>query len=142
MTRAKEKAKKGGRAGAKAAGSIPHQSSGAGDKLLIGWCQQQERTRIGFGATSPVDAPQHQGLWLDGEGHLITIAPTGAGKGRGALIPNLLMYEGPAIVIDPKGEASRVTARRRRELGQEVYILDPFNLVTDKTDSLSRRHGR
>jgi hypothetical protein len=32
-------------------------------------------------------------------------ARPGAGKGRGALIPNLLTYEGPVIVIDPKGEA-------------------------------------
>ncbi len=68
---------------------------------------------------------------------MITIAPTGAGKGRGALIPNLLTYEGPAIVIDPKGEACHITARRRREMGQTVHVIDPFQVISDKTDSLN-----
>ena len=68
-----------------------------------------------------------------GEGHLMTIAPTGAGKGRSVIIPTLLSYRGPVIVIDPKGENYQVTARRRREMGQEVFLLDPFE-VTDRDD--------
>jgi type IV secretion system protein VirD4 len=117
---------------------VPPIHTGAGDSLLIGWRTEEPPPRIGFHSGETEDGQaKDNGIWLAGEGHLITIAPTGAGKGRGALIPNLLMYEGPAIVIDPKGEACHVTARRRCEMGQEVFILDPFGIVTDKTDSLN-----
>lgn len=111
--------------------------AGAGDRVLLGWRRQTGAAKIGFGAADAPAAVAGDPIWLDGEGHLITIAPTGAGKGRGALIPNLLTYEGPAIVIDPKGEACSVTARRRSELGQKVHIIDPFGLVTDASDSLN-----
>jgi type IV secretion system protein VirD4 len=61
------------------------------------------------------------------DSHLMTIAPTGAGKGRDVIIPNLLSYEGSVIVLDPKGENYDVTHRHRREkLGQEIVLLDPF----------------
>lgn len=60
------------------------------------------------------------------DGHLLTFAPTGGGKGVSAVMPNLLTYPGSVVVIDPKGENAFVTARRRRELGQTVHILDPF----------------
>ena len=69
--------------------------------------------------------------------HLVTIAPTGAGKGRGVIIPNLLRFEGSVIVIDPKGETWHVTARRRKEMGQEVRLLDPFGAVSKRTDALN-----
>lgn len=114
---------------------------GAGDALLLGYRLDESKGRFGFGETQPPSDVPGEPIWLEGEGHLITIAPTGAGKGRGALIPNLLTYEGPAIIIDPKGEAYRVTARRRREMGQQVYVIDPFGVVTDKTDSLNPMDG-
>jgi type IV secretion system protein VirD4 len=61
------------------------------------------------------------------DAHALTIAPTGAGKGVGVVIPNLLHYRGPIIVIDPKAENYFVTRRFREEtLGQKVYLLDPF----------------
>lgn len=112
-------------------------AGGAGDKLLMGYRMDNAPPRMGFAEPPERATNAGEPIWLDGEGHLITIAPTGAGKGRGGLIPNLLTYEGPAIVIDPKGEACRVTARRRREMGHKVHIIDPFGLVTDKTDSLN-----
>jgi type IV secretion system protein VirD4 len=64
-----------------------------------------------------------------GDAHLLTLAPTGAGKGIGCVIPNLLTYPGSVLVTDPKGENYAVTARRRRELGHHVVALDPFGLV-------------
>ena len=67
-------------------------------------------------------------IFDDDEGHLITFAPTGAGKGVSCIIPALLTWDGPAIVIDPKGENYAVTARRRLELGQRVALIDPFNV--------------
>jgi type IV secretion system protein VirD4 len=109
----------------------------AGDKVLLGWRPLEERQQLGFQSGAEEAARGGEPIWLDGEGHLITIAPTGTGKGRGALIPNLLTYEGPVIVIDPKGEACRITARRRREMGQKVYVIDPFAVISAETDSLN-----
>jgi type IV secretion system protein VirD4 len=74
---------------------------------------------------------------FDSELPLVTIAPTGRGKGVSALVPNLLTNNRPMIVLDPKGELFAITARRRRELGQSVYVLDPFNVMTKKSDSLN-----
>ena len=65
----------------------------------------------------------------DDDGHLITFAPTGAGKGVSCIIPALLNWDGPAIVIDPKGENYAVTTRRRLQLGQRVVLLDPFRVT-------------
>lgn len=68
-------------------------------------------------------------LRLSGEGHILTIAPTGSGKGVSAVVPNLLSYPGSVLVTDPKGENFAITARRRRALGSRVLALDPFGVV-------------
>jgi len=69
---------------------------------------------------------------LKGSGHVTTVAPTGTGKGVSCIIPNLLQYNGQAIVIDPKGENYAVTAKQRRAMGQRVVLLDPFNVTQEK----------
>lgn len=69
-------------------------------------------------------------LQFHGDGHLITIAPTGAGKDQGHIIPNLLMYQGPVVVMDPKGENYRAMGWRRRLYGK-VFKWAPFEQVTD-----------
>lgn len=66
--------------------------------------------------------------------HALTIAPSRSGKLTAALAPNLLApdarsWPGPVVVIDPKGEAYCMAARRRRELGRAVVLLDPFRVV-------------
>jgi len=61
--------------------------------------------------------------------HMLTIAGSRSGKGVTAIIPNLLLWEGSTIVIDPKGTNAAVTARRRREMGQNVHLIDPFGIV-------------
>jgi type IV secretion system protein VirD4 len=59
--------------------------------------------------------------------HIVTIAGSRAGKGVSAIVPNLILYEGSVLAIDPKAELAGITARRRAEgLGQQVYVLDPF----------------
>lgn len=68
-------------------------------------------------------------LRLTTEKHLLTIAPSRAGKGVSAIIPNLLTYPGSAFVIDPKGENASATARRRKEMGQRVHVLDPWHIA-------------
>lgn len=60
--------------------------------------------------------------------HCLTVAGARTGKGATTIIPNLLTWQGNALVIDPKGENAEATARYRREvLGQNVYVIDPFN---------------
>jgi type IV secretion system protein VirD4 len=59
-----------------------------------------------------------------GDGHLMTFAPTGAGKTSGPVICNALTHPGQLIVIDIKGEIHEKTAAARRAMGQEVHVLD------------------
>lgn len=73
--------------------------------------------------------------------HMLTISLTGGGKTTCAVVPNLLLYPGSAIVMDPKGELATITAARRGHgdshvqngMGQDVYIIDPFHTVADAT---------
>lgn len=77
-------------------------------------------------ATGPEAAPV-PGLIRDhGEGGLVTIAGTGAGKGVSLVIPTALTYPGSMVILDIKGEIAAVTANARRQMDQEVVILDPF----------------
>jgi hypothetical protein len=74
---------------------------------------------------------------------LLTIAASRSGKGRSAIIPNLLLWPGSALVIDPKGTNAAVTAARRGGgnervtdfLGQEVHVVDPFGIVPGTTSA-------
>lgn len=73
--------------------------------------------------------------WND-DRHVMTIAGSRAGKGVSLIEPNLIFYEGSALVVDPKGELARHTAGRRGKgatggkggLGQNVHVLDPFGV--------------
>ncbi len=66
-------------------------------------------------------------LRYDGPAHLITLAPTRAGKGVGTVIPNLLGVDRSVLVIDPKGENARIAGDARRRIGT-THILDPFEV--------------
>lgn len=64
--------------------------------------------------------------------HRTLVAGSRSGKGRSVIIPELLTYAGSMIVIDPKGENAAVTAKyRAKNLGQKVFIIDPFNATPD-----------
>lgn len=67
-------------------------------------------------------------LRYDGPAHLLTLAPTRAGKGVGTVIPNLLMADRSVIVVDPKGENARIAGAARDAFGQ-VHVLDPFGIT-------------
>ena len=72
-------------------------------------------------------------------GHLLTIAATRSGKGTSHIVPNLLLYGGSTVVIDPKGENYALTHMRRRNFGRVVRI-DPFR-VTKDIDTVSPFSG-
>mgnify|MGYP003386172654 CR=1 FL=1 len=60
--------------------------------------------------------------------HMLTVAGSRGGKGVSLIVPNLLLYDGSVIAIDPKGELAAITARARRAKGQTVVVLDPFGV--------------
>lgn len=62
-------------------------------------------------------------LRMNNEGHIAVIAPPGAGKTSGLIIPNMLSYSGSMFVTDIKGEIYDVTGSRGTH---EVHVLDPF----------------
>ena len=64
----------------------------------------------------------------DGPAHLLTLAPTRAGKGVGTVIPNLLTVPRSVLVIDPKGENANIAGEARKRFGA-VHILDPFGVT-------------
>lgn len=106
--------------------------------LILGWPDATENTsRIGFRPAAKLqrktDAPVRAN---NGESHWLCAAPTGAGKTRGFVIPQLLDYPGSAVVVDVKGEIAQVTARYRRQIG-EVLVIDPFKTVTQGGDTFN-----
>jgi len=82
---------------------------------------------------------------VEDDRHLLTIAGSRTGKGRSAIVPNLLLYEGSVLVIDPKGENARLTAERRGKgcgiksggLEHDVYVIDPFGVSGVDDDYLA-----
>ncbi|HEX6041881.1 type IV secretory system conjugative DNA transfer family protein [Longimicrobium sp.] len=89
-----------------------------------------------IGRLPPSSAPswprrQRRGplLWYHGPSHVLTMAPTRAGKGVGAVIPSLLRYPGSVVCMDIKGENFHVTHRQRLADRGEVYVLDPYRIT-------------
>lgn len=121
--------------------ALPEQIVGEG--LLVGWSMEWEHKRQPMGfrfgdEVSQADPKLIDPILFDGEGHLITIAATGAGKGIGCIVPALLTHKGPMIVIDPKGENAAVTRRYREEvLGQQVHVIDPMDIVAGESAALN-----
>lgn len=70
--------------------------------------------------------------------HLLTVGPTRSGKGATVIMQALLQAPHSMVVIDPKGQNAAVTARRRREMGHDVFVLNPFGLHAAAPWHLSR----
>jgi type IV secretion system protein VirD4 len=72
--------------------------------------------------------------------HCLLVAPTGAGKTVGFVIPNLLTYLGSAVVLDVKGECFEKTARFREGMGHAVYRFGPrdFDMPSHRFNPLHR----
>lgn len=69
------------------------------------------------------------------QGHGMTFGANRCGKGVTSIIPALLGYAGSMVVTDPKLENAWITANRRRQLGQRVVILDPWNEINERYGS-------
>jgi type IV secretion system protein VirD4 len=78
----------------------------------------------GAGFASRVAPLVNDLLTYCGDSHLMTFAPTGTGKTSGPVICNALKHPGQLIVVDMKGEIYAATAQARRDMGQEIHVLD------------------
>lgn len=110
--------------------------------VILGWPLASATKRgvgfIGEAAPTRPDRRRHERPISDAsESHTLVVAPTGSGKGRGIVLPNLLTWPHSAIVVDIKGEAALTTARHRRALGQRVVVLDPFKRVAQGEEGLN-----
>lgn len=117
--------------GKMAAAHATHGSArwGTADEMRQGGHLVAPGKPAGFALARVPDAPAGVDPRFRFTGHVVTVAPTGSGKGIGAVIPNLLDYPGSALVLDVKGENAAVTARARRELGHRVFVVDPFGVT-------------
>lgn len=64
-------------------------------------------------------------LGCDDDRPSLMLAGTRAGKTSTILEPNLYLYSGSILALDPKGELAQ-TAAFRRAMGHVVHVLDPF----------------
>jgi type IV secretion system protein VirD4 len=67
------------------------------------------------------------GTWLSysGSGALLTVAPPGSGKSQCHVIPNLLQWKAPAVVLDVKGEIYAATSKWRAANVGPVFRFAP-----------------
>ncbi|MEQ1696153.1 MAG: type IV secretory system conjugative DNA transfer family protein [Hyphomicrobiaceae bacterium] len=64
-------------------------------------------------------------VFFNGEESLITMGRPGTGKTQAHVIPNLLSYPGPMIVLDVKGECFALTSEHRSRHFGPVIRFDP-----------------
>ncbi len=70
--------------------------------------------------------------------HTAVFAPSGVGKGVSCVVPFLRDCRESCVVIDFKGENAKLTAEHRRKaFGHRVVLLDPYGIVTAKSDSFN-----
>ena len=76
---------------------FPAQEAFAGERLVVGENCDVDRETSRIGRSPPL-------LYdMSGKGHAITIGPTGMGKTRGLVSPNLLHWSRSAVTLDLKG---------------------------------------
>jgi type IV secretion system protein VirD4 len=97
------------------------------------WATKSDIGRLNKGLEIGIDPTTKRRVRIQVEGNLLTIAPPRTGKTAGFIIPNLAFPEknawsGPAVVIDPKGDAYKAVKRRREAMGRTVRCLDPLGM--------------
>jgi type IV secretion system protein VirD4 len=79
--------------------------------------------------------------------HVLLFAPTGAGKGVGFVIPNLLFWDQSVVCHDIKLENHQLTSGYRRKIGQQVFLWNPadpdgFSHCYNPLDWISEKPGQ
>lgn len=80
---------------------------------------------------------RHWPVGIKDERMIVTVAGNGGGKGETAIINNALTYPGSMFINDTKGQNAAVTARARREMGQDTFVLAPFSEETAHLNPLT-----
>ncbi|MBL0725727.1 MAG: type IV secretory system conjugative DNA transfer family protein [Alphaproteobacteria bacterium] len=94
------------------------------------WSTQSEIRKVGLRAKKGllVGVDKKGYLIADGYQHILLFAPTGAGKGVGFVIPNLLFWDNSAFCHDIKLENYELTSGwRANYLKQKVFVWEPSN---------------
>lgn len=61
--------------------------------------------------------PSKRAIGHEGEGNILTVAPPGSGKGQCHVLPNILTYDGPMVILDiKKSENFNVSKAASRSL--------------------------
>lgn len=96
------------------------------------WLQSSQIAGTIFAANS--NFPLHVGSFPDrsmlsysGDGSMVTIAPPGSGKTQCNVFPNLLVWPGPAVVLDISGDIYEHTAAWRANNVGPVYKFSPLD---------------
>jgi type IV secretion system protein VirD4 len=133
------------------------QPSGLGDSKRHGarWARSRDLARLrrkrgepadgGTEVQTPAGATAH-GLSLGYRGMrllraedrhaLVVFGPTQSGKSAGIAIPNILEWQGPAIVVSIKPDLLDATITTRAKRG-EALVFDPFGLWNQPTNTWS-----
>lgn len=83
----------------------------------------------------PNDAYASEGsaIGFKDDRHVLLVGGNRSGKGATFIVPNLCLWPGSVLVLDPKGENAMLTAARRGRggqgvigMGQKTYVLDPY----------------
>ena len=75
-------------------------------------------------------------VFYTGEGSLVTLGPQGSGKTQCHAIPNLLLWQDSAVVLDVKGDLFAVTSKVRSNFGK-VVRFSPFEKPSARYNPLS-----
>ena len=109
---------------------------------LTHWQKSGELSKNGFFGKpgtgfflGKMSKPKRKGKYLVAKTfpHALIVAPTGRGKTSGFVIPNLLTWEGSAVVLDVKGENFEATARHRHKQGDKIFRFAPTDFADRRT---------
>ena len=82
-----------------------------------------------YGKTGkPASEASFVGSHTDRFPHALLVAPTGRGKTAGFAIPNLLHFQGSAVVLDVKGQIFEATSiHRQKGMDNTIWYFSPFD---------------
>lgn len=102
--------------------------AGFSDPGKTGLSGHRDGIYLGFSVDEP-KRREPQELRYKDDRHIMTFGPNGSGKSMRLLYENLLRLEGwSVVVVDPKGDLARRTLDKRKAMGSQTIVLDPFGV--------------